>query len=144
MHSTLSLCALLQMRRASWLNSKGFMGSVRIMKPYVLRFVRRIEKWNGKGWGHTRLTAWDESTAACGGLKPLSCQELELSELGNAGFQVAGRGQVVPAYDNAGRPIPRTKEWVLQVLSRHPTGYLTMVFHCPEGYPNSEGSDMYP
>lgn len=63
-------------------------------------------------------------------------QELELAELERAGFQVAGRGQLVPAYDDAGQPVPGSKEWMLQVTLRRSTGYLTMMFHCPAGYPN--------
>ncbi|MHB8598586.1 MAG: hypothetical protein ACYDER_17450 [Ktedonobacteraceae bacterium] len=63
-------------------------------------------------------------------------QELELSELEHAGFQTAGRGQIVPSYDAAGRPVSGSKEWVIQVTQRRTAGYLTMMFHCPAGYPN--------
>jgi hypothetical protein len=61
-------------------------------------------------------------------------QNLELSNLESAGFKVAGRGQVVPAYE-AGQPIPGSKEWVLQVYIQRSDGYLEIVFHCPAGYP---------
>lgn len=63
-------------------------------------------------------------------------QELELAELDRAGFQTAGRGQVVPAYDDAGRPVAGSKGWELQVTQRRSSGYLAMMFHCPPGYPN--------
>ena len=62
-------------------------------------------------------------------------QNAEISALEQGGFIVAGKGQVVPLYDNAGQPIPGTKEWVLQVSIRRSAGYLMMVFHCPAGYP---------
>jgi hypothetical protein len=67
-------------------------------------------------------------------------QELELSELERAGFQAAGRGQVVPAYDDAGRPVAGSKGWELQVTQRRSSGYLAMMFHCPPGYPNAAPS----
>jgi hypothetical protein len=67
-------------------------------------------------------------------------QELELTELERAGFQVAGRGQPVPTYDDAGQPVPGSKTWELTVLQRRATGYLAMMFHCPPGYPNSAPS----
>lgn len=67
-------------------------------------------------------------------------QELELTELERAGFQVAGRGQPVPTYDDAGQPVPGSKTWELTVLQRRATGYLAMVFHCPPGYPNTAPS----
>jgi hypothetical protein len=79
-----------------------------------------------------------QETAQNSGGPPVDAarQELELSELERAGFQTAGRGQVVPVYDDAGRPVPGSKEWALQVTQRRSTGYLTMMFHCPAGYPN--------
>jgi hypothetical protein len=67
-------------------------------------------------------------------------QELELTELERAGFQVAGRGQPVPTYDDAGQPVPGSKTWELTVLQRRATGYLAMMFHCPPGYPNTAPS----
>lgn len=67
-------------------------------------------------------------------------QDLELTELERAGFQSAGRGQLVPAYDDAGLPVPGSKVWELPVLQRRDTGYLAMMFHCPPGYPNSAPS----
>jgi hypothetical protein len=63
-------------------------------------------------------------------------QEVELSELETAGFQVAGGGKVVPTYDGAGRPVPGSNGWELQVTQRRSSGYLAMMFHCPPGYPN--------
>lgn len=56
-------------------------------------------------------------------------QRMELSTLEQAGFRAGGRGQVVPIYDDAGRPIEGTKEWVLQVSTRRSNGYLMIVFH---------------
>lgn len=67
-------------------------------------------------------------------------QELELSELDRVGFQIDGRGQLVPAYDDAGQPVPGSKAWELPVLQRRATGYLAMMFHCPPGYPNTAPS----
>ncbi len=67
-------------------------------------------------------------------------QELELTELERAGFQVAGRGQPVPTYDDAGKPVLGSKAWELTVLQRRATGYLAMMFHCPPGYPNTAPS----
>lgn len=63
-------------------------------------------------------------------------QKIELAGLESAGFNVAGSGQVVSTFDASGRPVPATKEWVLQVSARRPTGYLTIAFHCPAGYPS--------
>ncbi len=62
-------------------------------------------------------------------------QEQELAELAAAGFRCAGRGQNTPVFDNAGRPIAGSTEWVLEVYVRRTSGYLTMIFHCPMGYP---------
>jgi hypothetical protein len=67
-------------------------------------------------------------------------QELELTELGRAGFQVAGKGQPVPTYDAAGQPVPGSKAWELTVSQHRATGYLAMMFHCPPGYPNTAPS----
>jgi hypothetical protein len=67
-------------------------------------------------------------------------QELELTELGREGFQVAGRGKPVPTYDAAGQPVPGSKAWELTVSQRRATGYLAMKFHCPPGYPNTAPS----
>jgi len=67
-------------------------------------------------------------------------QELEMTELGRAGFQVAGRGKPVPIYDAAGQPVPGSKAWELTVSQRRATGYLAMMFHCPPGYPNTAPS----
>ena len=67
-------------------------------------------------------------------------QELELTELGRAGFQVAGTGKPVPTYDAAGKPVPGSKAWELTVSQRRATGNLTMMFHCPSGYPNTAPS----
>jgi hypothetical protein len=62
-------------------------------------------------------------------------QEQELTELTNAGFQCAGRGQFNPVYEN-GQPVPGSKTWILEVYASRPDGgYLTLVFHCPMGYP---------
>ena len=79
-----------------------------------------------------------QDTAQLGGSSPVDAarQELELAELEREGFKTAGRGQVVPSYDDAGRPVSGSKEWVLQVTQRRRTGYLTIMFHCPAGYPN--------
>jgi regulator of protease activity HflC (stomatin/prohibitin superfamily) len=62
-------------------------------------------------------------------------QQTELAALKQAGFIPAGSGQVVPVYDNAGQPVPGSKEWVLPVSIPHGVGYLTIIFHCPAGYP---------
>lgn len=67
-------------------------------------------------------------------------QELELTELGRAGFQVAGRGKPVPTYDAAGQPVQGSKAWELTVSQHRAKGYLAMVFHCPPGYPNTAPS----
>jgi hypothetical protein len=53
-------------------------------------------------------------------------QTLELAELEKAGFNAAGRGQIVAA----------TNEWTLMVYKRRPNGILTIAFTCPPGYPN--------
>jgi hypothetical protein len=67
-------------------------------------------------------------------------QEVELTELERAGFQVAGRGQPVPTYDAAGQSVPGSKAWELTVSQRRATGNLAMMFHCPPGYPNTAPS----
>lgn len=62
-------------------------------------------------------------------------QEQEIAELENAGFQCAGKGQFNPVYEN-GQPVPGSKTWILEVYASRPDGgYLTLVFHCPMGYP---------
>ncbi len=67
-------------------------------------------------------------------------QEQELTELGRTGFQVAGRGKPVPTYDAAGLSVPGSKAWELTVSQPRATGNLTMMFHCPPGYPNTAPS----
>lgn len=62
-------------------------------------------------------------------------QQMEISNLEKAGFQVAGRGQVVPVYDEFGQPVAGSREWVLQIYVKRFTGYLEIVCHCPSGYP---------
>jgi regulator of protease activity HflC (stomatin/prohibitin superfamily) len=62
-------------------------------------------------------------------------QEQELAELNAAGFLCAGKGQHTPAFDQYGQPIPGSKEWVLEAYIPRAIGFLTMIFHCPAGYP---------
>jgi hypothetical protein len=62
-------------------------------------------------------------------------QEQELTELDAAGFLCAGKGQLTPAFDQNGQPIPGSKEWVLEAYIPRAIGFLTMIFHCPAGYP---------
>ena len=62
-------------------------------------------------------------------------QEQELNELNMAGFLCAGSGQHTPAFDQQGQPIPGSKEWVLEAYIPRSIGFLTMIFHCPAGYP---------
>ena len=62
-------------------------------------------------------------------------QEQELAELREAGFMCAGKGQMTPAFDDNGQPVPGSKEWALEAYVKRPTGYLTIAFHCPPGYP---------
>jgi hypothetical protein len=65
----------------------------------------------------------------------LTRQEQELAELSAAGFLCAGKGQHTPAFDQHGQPIPGSKEWVLEAYIPRAIGFLTMIFHCPAGYP---------
>lgn len=62
-------------------------------------------------------------------------QEQELVELNTAGFLCAGKGQHTPTFDSAGQPIAGSTEWILEVYTPRPIGYLTLIFHCPMGYP---------
>jgi hypothetical protein len=62
-------------------------------------------------------------------------QRRELAALQQNGFETGGEGKVTTVYDQNSNPIPNTTEWVLQVAAPRPNGYLTMVFHCPTGYP---------
>jgi hypothetical protein len=63
-------------------------------------------------------------------------QDRELSALQVAGFQCAGRGQHSPTFDGRGQPIPGSMEWSLEVYVQRINGFITVVFHCPAGYPN--------
>ncbi len=62
-------------------------------------------------------------------------QQIEISSLESAGFRVAGRGQIVPVYDEFGQPVVGSREWILQIYVKRSTGYLEIVCHCPPGYP---------
>ena len=62
-------------------------------------------------------------------------QEQELQELQAAGFLCTGRGQNTPAFDSNGLPVAGSTEWLLDVYVRRPGGFLTIIFHCPVGYP---------
>lgn len=63
-------------------------------------------------------------------------QDRELSALQAAGFQCAGRGQHSPTFDGRGQSIPGSMEWSLEVYVQRINGFITVVFHCPAGYPN--------
>ena len=62
-------------------------------------------------------------------------QEQELAELTDAGFMCAGKGQFTPDFDANGQPIPGSKTWIIEVYASRAHSYLTLVFHCPMGYP---------
>ncbi len=62
-------------------------------------------------------------------------QDREIAALQAAGFQCAGRGQHSPTFDGSGQPIPGSMEWVLEVYIQRINGFITVVFHCPAGYP---------
>ncbi|HLZ59154.1 MAG TPA: SPFH domain-containing protein [Ktedonosporobacter sp.] len=64
-----------------------------------------------------------------------SRQNSELAALQQAGFIPAGSGKVSPRYDEQGRPVEGSKEWVLQVTWQRPSGFLTIIFYCPANYP---------
>jgi hypothetical protein len=59
----------------------------------------------------------------------------ELAAFGQSTFEPAGEGKIVPQHDEYGNVIPNTKEWVLQVSVQREYTALTIVFHCPAGYP---------
>lgn len=61
-------------------------------------------------------------------------QRAEMEALTGAGFTVV-EGKVSPMYDATGMPIPNTSEWVISIYVQADTGYLTIIFHCPSGYP---------
>lgn len=63
-------------------------------------------------------------------------QDQELAALQSARFQYAGRGQLSPTYDSNGHPIAGSMEWTLEVYIERINGYITVVFHCPPGYPS--------
>lgn len=63
-------------------------------------------------------------------------QDREIAALQAAGFQCAGRGQHSPLFDGNGQPIPGSMEWVLEVYMERVNGFVTVVFHCPSGYPD--------
>ena len=56
-------------------------------------------------------------------------------ELTMAGFLCAGKGQQTPTFDANGKPVPGSTEWVLEAYSPRAIGFLTIIFHCPMGYP---------
>jgi hypothetical protein len=64
-------------------------------------------------------------------------QDQEIAALQMAGFQCAGRGQHSPLFDGSGQPIPGSMEWVLEVYVQRINGFITIVFHCPSGYPHA-------
>ena len=70
-----------------------------------------------------------------GSLVDTERQDREIAALQEAGFQCAGRGQQTPLFDPHGHPIPGTMEWVLEVYVQRINGFVTIVFHCPSGYP---------
>lgn len=70
-----------------------------------------------------------------GSLVDAERQESEITALQAAGFQCAGRGQHSPLFDNNGQPIPGSMEWVLEVYIQRINGFITVVLHCPSGYP---------
>jgi hypothetical protein len=72
-----------------------------------------------------------------GSLVDTERQDQEITALQTAGFQCAGRGQHSPLFDGSGQPIPGSMEWVLEVYVQRINGFITIVFHCPSGYPHA-------
>lgn len=85
--------------------------------------------------GPIKPQAASPSTNSGGSPFDAARQDMEIAALQQAGFVVAGRGKIEPVYNTAGQPVPGSEEWVLPVYMRLPTGVLTIVFHCPTGYP---------
>jgi hypothetical protein len=71
-----------------------------------------------------------------GSLVDTERQDREIAALQAAGFQCAGRGQHSPLFDSSGQPIPGSMEWMLEVYVQRINGFITIVFHCPSGYPD--------
>ncbi len=75
-------------------------------------------------------------SSASGPLVDSDRQDREIAALQALGFQCAGRGQHSPLFDSSGQPIPGSMEWMLEVYVQRINGFITIVFHCPAGYPN--------
>ncbi len=57
----------------------------------------------------------------------------ELQALRQAGLEPADK--IEPQYDQQGRAIPGSREWVVQVYIPRGNDFLTIIFYCPAGYP---------